>query len=270
MVIFSARHRPSAARRCAGRPGGAHLTARGNGQGRSACGRPLISFEVQQGRHFVPPVAEEAQIPRLPDRDDTAAGMSGQPSVGRLRGGEQRPLRAQIGVDLLDVARRLGGAHSRGGASASTAPAGSALWTPLAVNTTPIRGPGHRAGFLHLKGGADQRRVVEDVGARSRPAPLPGQRLGLAHGPAQDLSQARARNGVLAEVGQPDHRIGDRDPLREAGRTRVGVVLDAGQVVSPFGECGRWCASHGASAGRAQLIDCPRATGWCDWPAAAR
>lgn len=40
--------------------------------------------EVQEGRHSVTPVSKEAQLPRLPDREDTAAGMIGQPSLSRL------------------------------------------------------------------------------------------------------------------------------------------------------------------------------------------
>ena len=78
--------------------------ARPEGSARLACGclfDPRSVVKVQQGQESLTVLAERAQVPRLPDREDAPAGMRRQPSLSRLGGGEERPLHAQIGVDLL-------------------------------------------------------------------------------------------------------------------------------------------------------------------------
>lgn len=62
--------------------------------------------EVQQGRHSLTPGSKE--IPRLLDGENTAVGMISQPSLSRLGGGVEGHMSAHIGVDVLDVAGRLG------------------------------------------------------------------------------------------------------------------------------------------------------------------
>jgi len=88
-----------------GATSGRHAAAaRAEGSARLACGcrfDPRSDIEVKQGHHSLAVVAERAQVPRLPDREDAAAGMSRQPSLRRLGGGEERRLNAHIGVELL-------------------------------------------------------------------------------------------------------------------------------------------------------------------------
>ena len=105
----------------------------------------------------------EAQLPRLPDGEDAAAGVGVQPSLRRLRGGVEGALRAHAGVDVLDghprepveLPRREYRHHGARGVDTLDTAGGE---------HDPDGCAGRRAGFLHLKGRADQRRAAEDVG----------------------------------------------------------------------------------------------------------
>ena len=203
-------------------------------------------IEVQQGQESLAVLAERAQVPRLTDREDAPAGMGRQPSLSRLGGGEERPLHAQIGVDVLHAhpleliqLLRVGYRHDGAGGFDTH----DTFWGEL----EPDGCSGGRADFLQLEGWTYQGCIEEDVerapghaelavtdpdltpGGRFRPlgvngdepilhprsrkAPLLSQRFRLAHGPAEDLGQSRALDRVLAEIGQPDHGKRHDDPL---------------------------------------------------------
>src|SRR5215472_17924339 len=76
------------AHRSAGLSGAADRLPRAAGRRDWLAAARCSAAEAQEGRHAVPVVAIGAQVPRLPDGEDPAAGVGAEPSLRRPGGGE--------------------------------------------------------------------------------------------------------------------------------------------------------------------------------------